>query len=698
MAEKTPKKKKSEDIFKASELTPLALEYKRHLAKGRQAEADEILEKIIIGSTQMFIRLSQSEGYHRTVDVDRLVSAAQQKVVIWLNHWEIEKGPLFSFFSKPVSGDSLVTLADGSKQRIDEIVDGKLPVMVRSYNDQTGQIEAKRVVGWFKNPAERKEWRKLSVAVHPGYFRVLYLTKDHPVKTQRGYVEADNLVQELDNAYFQTPEITQAGRSAVVGIYLGDGCISRQSYSLGFGHGQKQLDYSLYLADKFNKNTWVGDAKVKGKTYEDISKVCVPLRQIWRDCYGKFSHKKAVDQWLLNQIDEVALAYWYMDDGSRSCHQLRLHCCSFSQKDINKLIGHLKTKFEIESEYVPRKHKRYGDIKIRRESAVKFQALVAPYLLPIFDYKLTEEFRQVPKVDPGEFVIPGIVPVSLKVRPTVGYCNIKQSGILRGHAKKWFTPDFSQKYCIEVEDNHNFFAEGILVRNCSKYAFLSEIQKENQYRSRYHVTSDNLESIFGAEDHAIMQEKVIQTEKIFQRIFVRWGSEQHQSCIRYLLRCIADSDDADGHNKQKAIKGAAFAWGLSLDLVKFFYNWCLMELRTQMYEHIRIPFTEQDLFRSAHSFDHFADLLDILTWDQVKKMIAIMGGTRLKIPTLAQMTKLAVDYRISRQIETSDMDTDSVAQIAKENRRSIKTAQQAYADTIEIMSPDRSGEYELFPH
>jgi hypothetical protein len=229
---------------------------------------------------------------------------------------------------------------------------------------------------------------------------------------------------------------------------------------------------------------------------------------------------------------------------------------------------------------------------------------------------------------------------------------------------------------------------------CSKYAFLSEISKETVYRQRYHVTSDNLESIFGQEDHPSMTEAALDTDKMFQDIFVRWGSPQEQNAIRYLLRCIVE----DGHDKHAAIKGAAYAWGISFEISKFFYNWCLMELRHRMYKEIRIPFTQQDLFRHAHSYTPLVDLLEIITWDQLVKLIAIMGGTRLKIPTLAQMTKLSTDYRTALEIEDSPMDVDSVGEIAKNHKRSVKTAHQAYREIVESTTIERTGEHELFPH
>lgn len=91
---------KGEHIFHNTRLTQLATRWKELNSANRHSEAMELLEEIVIGSTPMFERLAQHEGFHHTVDLGALVSAAQEKVVKWLIYWEPKKGTLFSWFSK----------------------------------------------------------------------------------------------------------------------------------------------------------------------------------------------------------------------------------------------------------------------------------------------------------------------------------------------------------------------------------------------------------------------------------------------------------------------------------------------------------------------------------------------------------------------------------------------------------------------
>lgn len=230
---------------------------------------------------------------------------------------------------------------------------------------------------------------------------------------------------------------------------------------------------------------------------------------------------------------------------------------------------------------------------------------------------------------------------------------------------------------------------------CAKHAFLSELVKANQYRRRYHVTGDNLEKYYGMEDHTSDQRDMSgEFERKFKDLFCRWGSKQEIGAIRYLVECLCH--DFDNHDKHAAIKGAAYAWGITVELAKFFYQWVLVALRDIHYEKIRVPFTEEDILRHALSYTNFVDMYDYMTHDQIKHLIATRGGQRIKIPTIAQLTKLKEDYQMFEEVMVSDLDPDAVAEVAKKHKKSPRSAQEAYLSMVEATKPKRSGEYEVF--
>lgn len=232
---------------------------------------------------------------------------------------------------------------------------------------------------------------------------------------------------------------------------------------------------------------------------------------------------------------------------------------------------------------------------------------------------------------------------------------------------------------------------------CAKHAFLSEIGKVNQFRQRCHVTGDNLEKFFGAESHDVDKvDAAAEARKKIENITCRWGDVQEIGAIHFLLECIIEPD----HDRQSAIRSAAYAWGISFDFSKFFYSWALAALRDAMYQQIRIPFTEQDLFRLRESYSDLCNFLDMpntpMNWEHVKWIMATHGGKRIKIPTLAQMARLKQEKQIFDEIDSGDKDPDSVAAVAKKYKKSTKAAQEIFTEMVEMQNPKRSGEYEVY--
>lgn len=228
---------------------------------------------------------------------------------------------------------------------------------------------------------------------------------------------------------------------------------------------------------------------------------------------------------------------------------------------------------------------------------------------------------------------------------------------------------------------------------CAKNAFRSELVKVNQYRKRYHVTSENLEKFYGMDDHEVDKHDLAKEVRTrLHSITCRWGDPQELGAIRFLLECICD----DEHDKQAAIRTTAYAYGLSPELSKFFYNWCLVELRHAMYDKVHVPITEQDLMIAALTYDFLPGLLDIMSFDQLKKLITTYQGMRLKIPTLNFFVKLRENHDIYRDIDRSSQDPESVAEVARKYKRTPRSAQDIYNQMVTELDPRRTGEYDVY--
>jgi hypothetical protein len=185
---------------------------------------------------------------------------------------------------------------------------------------------------------------------------------------------------------------------------------------------------------------------------------------------------------------------------------------------------------------------------------------------------------------------------------------------------------------------------------CAKHAFLSELSNVRRFRKRYHTTSDNLEKFIGAEDHEVDKHDMeADMQARLKDLTCRWGHPQEIGCLQLLIACLVD--DERRHNRQGAIRAAAYAYGLPLEHVKFFHRWALSALRGLFLDRIRVPFTETDLIYLAESYTPFVDLVDLIGLDLSKEVIAKHGGQRIKIPTIAAIIRLRENLNIYEEFK-----------------------------------------------
>lgn len=228
---------------------------------------------------------------------------------------------------------------------------------------------------------------------------------------------------------------------------------------------------------------------------------------------------------------------------------------------------------------------------------------------------------------------------------------------------------------------------------CAKNAFRSELVKVNQYRKRYHVTSESLERFYGAEDHEVDKHDLADEMRgKLDDLTCRWGDPQEIGAIRFLTLCIIDDD----HDKQAAIRSASYAYGISFELSKFFYTWSVVNLRHAYYEKVYIPFTEEDLMQASESYTFWKELRDIIGHEKSKECSAKLGGLRIKIPTLQYYAKLRESYLITREIQRGDLDPDAVAETARKFKKTPRTAQEIFNEMTDLTDPRRYGEHNVF--
>ena len=229
---------------------------------------------------------------------------------------------------------------------------------------------------------------------------------------------------------------------------------------------------------------------------------------------------------------------------------------------------------------------------------------------------------------------------------------------------------------------------------CAKNAFKSELVKVNQYRRRYHVTSEHLEKFYGVEDHEVnKRDAASEVRARLNEMTCRWGDAQVRGAIRYLIECIMDDD---AHDRQAAIRSASYAYCISFSLSKWLYTWSIVSLRHAFYDKVYIPFTLQDLLRAVESYTFIPELIDIVGFEKYKELCAKLGGQRIKFHTLQSLHKLIENEKLARDIGRSDLDPDSMAAVARKYKKSPRAAEEIFKEMVEQLDPRRYGEHGIF--
>ena len=140
-------------------------------------------------------------------------------------------------------------------------------------------------------------------------------------------------------------EITDIQRQILFGTLMGDGNLQKQkirSYSGRYNHSIKQLIYCEHIREKLGSlcsdvkfATSVGS---NGKTYNScyfILKNNLNLEYFYNMFYNNTKKDVPLD---LSLLTPLAMAYWFMDDGTASggC-SISIATCSFSLEGLLKL-------------------------------------------------------------------------------------------------------------------------------------------------------------------------------------------------------------------------------------------------------------------------------------------------------------------------------------------------------------------------
>ncbi len=201
-----------------------------------------------------------------------------------------------------------ILLANGEKMAIGTIVKQKLDVEVMSYNQTTGKLEAKKIIGWHNN-GETDDWLKINIQRRKrgGKSTGLVVTPNHKI-----FLKEDNkLIEKFASELKIGDKVLIAGDQSLVEANIE----SIENYTPKENH--KKTKYDITVEDNHNyfaNNTLVHNSGVQGKVaLAQLSKrfiiFAVRIDDVYQDMEN-YKHLQDNDNDIYNILQ---FPYFYID-------------------------------------------------------------------------------------------------------------------------------------------------------------------------------------------------------------------------------------------------------------------------------------------------------------------------------------------------------------------------------------------------
>lgn len=236
----------------------------------------------------------------------RVKGAFRRKRLIVLGVNQLRLRPMVKYGC--LHGSVKVPMVDGRTLTMRQIVDGNIEGEVWSYNEQTKEIEAKRIMDWHYNGEveQKSDWVKIRSRCNTqGGFATVTVTQDHEVLTQHGWTKAKDLV--VGDTVYTRYESTLNGTLGefMSGVLSADSalvkdCATKAHFRLRDEQNREYRDWKAEKLQAFDFTEWDGNCLASTRTFElSVQKNLNADRDP-----TKFKHTA------------LSLAVMYMDDGT----------------------------------------------------------------------------------------------------------------------------------------------------------------------------------------------------------------------------------------------------------------------------------------------------------------------------------------------------------------------------------------------
>jgi len=428
---------------------------------------------VVVDSVAALVPKAEIEGEMGDSHVGlqaRLMSQALRKLTgainstkttaIFINQLREKVGVMFGCMSY----GTRVTLADGTQEKIGKIVNQRLDVEVLSYDAETDRMVPRKIVNWFDN-GNAERFLQFTVAKSGGNGRAQFAaTENHLIRTPGGWRQAGELIAGDRVLVTEKHLLSDQQLQVVLGALMGDGNLSpnrrdRTGTRFRMGHGAKQAEYLDWKTSLFGNIGHSRTVNAKGAVFADFT----PLAELaeLHDAVYFGDGKKHLTWDYLKSLTPLALAVWYMDDGSFTVRskgvqqrtaggtgRIEIVVEAMSPGSRDRLVRYLRDTRKLDVQLVTKGARQVSAIRFTTAASEKFQKLVAPYVHPSMDYKLLPRFR-------GQFAV--------EPQFTEETQRLAAARVLNVHVKP---PTRSmRRFDIEVEGLHNYFVDGVMVHN-----------------------------------------------------------------------------------------------------------------------------------------------------------------------------------------------------------------------------------------
>lgn len=354
-------------------------------------------------------------------------------------------------------GDTVIPFVDGTTATIQDIVDGKISKEVWSLNEETGQLEGKKIIDWHDNGAlpDGEEWIFINTdAIQTRNGQIgLTVTADHKVMTADGWVKAGNLKEGDKLASKIESRINGTLKEFVEGVITGDCSLkamgkSRTTANLKI-QDNSDLDYAKWKVEKLSSH--IRFTEVAVKTGED--KYGVRYDSEFLNEFHAMMPLARDPLITLRDLTPIKLALWVMDDGYMDNDRLRYTISLKRRKNtdyMDALADMLFEKHGLRS----RVRAREGSLIFDSESSQKIAQIIHSYVPDCMSRKLPAALR-------GKYA-----EFTLNSKKEVSQTFVTIKKIRKGSQHRNYG-----RYDVTVEDNHNYLVgnkqNGVIVHNCT---------------------------------------------------------------------------------------------------------------------------------------------------------------------------------------------------------------------------------------